>query len=225
MNELLEIQYPAEDEPYIKMVYEVAHKYAENARCSFDDYVSVGIMALHKAKETFDPAKGVKFTTHAYGIIDNDIMKEWQNNVNELSCSTYHVKNTEGAKEEVAFQNATIVAMHNRDRDDEQGLEHDISPSGGFTSVNKVAKAVASGSLSPEEGAQTAEIAEKVDAILDSLDDDDKDIIISRMFQGETFDFIASKMNMSWRSVNYRYHKVKESLKDKFVAAGLDVYA
>jgi len=217
------ITFNEEDKPYMKMIYGLAHKYAENPRCSFEDYVNVGLMGLHKARQTYKNNKSTKFSTHAYNVIKNDIMKEWQNNANILSCSPYHIENTENAKEEIEFHNATTISM-NAPNKKQPNKTREITPSG-FTNYNKTAKAVASGSFSPEETAEKFEIIDKVDSILDSLDEDDRDIIIKRMFEGETFQYIAETKDMSWRTVNYRFHKLMESLKPKFIEVGLDIYA
>jgi len=220
----LKTEYLPEDRQYIDMVYKIAHKYGENTRCSFEDYVSVGLMALHKARETFNKDEGVQFQTYAYHLIESAILKEWQANANELSCSPYHVKNTEGAKEEVSRQNATVISVH-QDVGGDDGSHFNIQNSISTSGINAQVRNVASGAMTPIEAAEQEEIMEKVDDILDTLDKDDRDIIIRRMFQGETFQYIADVKKMSWRTVNYKFHKIKNELKDRFVDAGLDVYA
>lgn len=220
----LKIEYLPEDEPYIEMVYKIAHKYGENTRCSFEDYVSVGLMALHKARASYDDKQDVKFQTYAYRLIETAIMKEWQSNANELSCSPYHVKNTEGAKEEVDKQNATVISVHQDIGNGEGGpltIQNSISTSG----INSQAHSMPSGDLSPVEAAEKEEIMRKVDLILDGLDKDDRDIVIRRIFQGETFQYIADVKGMSWRAVNYKFMKIKDELKVKFESAGLDIYS
>lgn len=219
-----DIIFQEEDRPYMKMIYGLAHKYTDNPRCSFEDYVNVGLMGLHRARQTYTNNKSTKFSTHAYNVIKNDMMKEWQNNANVLSCSAYHIANTKGAKEEIEFQNATTISMNQPNKNQPNKNHREITPSG-FTNYNKTAKAVASGSFSPEEVAEKSEIIDKVDSILDSIDEDDRDIIIKRIFEGETFQYIAETKDMSWRTVNYRFHKLMESLKPRFIEAGLDIYA
>lgn len=224
MKNMNTIQHLPEDEPFIKMVYDIAHKYVENPRVSFEDYANVGLMALHKARATYKDDMDTKFTTYAYNLIERAVMKEWQENANELSCSAYHVKNTEGAKELVGFQNATVLSLSGHLKSEDGDLS-DIIPSGFSASTQSAKRTLASGLQSPEEGAQTAEIIEKVDAILDSLEPQDRDIIYRRMFQGETFETIAQMTGLTWRQAHYKYGKLTESLKDDFVEAGLDIYA
>lgn len=221
----MNIRYDKEDEQYIDMIYKIAHSYPENTRCAFDDYVNVGLAALHKARQLYDadnPGK-VKFITYAYNVIQKDILKEWQNNTNELSCSSYHVVNTPNAKEEVQHQNKTSVSINNHNKDG-QTFEGVISASGG--SLNKRMKLMdASGSFSPQRYAEQCEISDKVNDILSDLDPQDRDILIKRIYQGETFEYISNQHDISWRTLNYKFHKIVNSLKRKFIEEGLDEYA
>jgi len=52
----------------IKLVYKLAHKYA-NRYVVFDDLQSRGMEALHKSVDTFDPSRNTKFTTFAFFYI------------------------------------------------------------------------------------------------------------------------------------------------------------
>jgi RNA polymerase sigma factor (sigma-70 family) len=221
-----DIEYAPEDEPYIKMVYKIAHEYATNARVDFEDYVSVGLAALYKARETYEEGTNAKFSTYAHSVIENAIKKEWQENANMLSCSAYHAKNTDGAADEIRFQNATALSLDVSKRLTNPA-DDDKPKASGAAHKEKPVKPVilASGTDDPEEAAQKDEIIQKVDAIIEEFDKEDRDIIYRRVFAGETFQHIADAKKMSWRAVNYRFKKLQDKLKTKFSKAGLNIYA
>ncbi|MCI0561215.1 MAG: hypothetical protein MN733_22240, partial [Nitrososphaera sp.] len=170
-----------------------------------------------------DPSINKTFLKFAYGNIYNAILKEWQENANALTCSTYHIENTEGAKEEVSFQNATTISLNRLPCEEEIATLAEFLPqSSGFA---KLGKSIPSGWNSPDVEMEKNEVIEKVDSILDTLPPEDKDIVYRRMFQGESFDHIAEIKGESYRHIHYRYYRILESLRDKMVEAGLEDYA
>jgi RNA polymerase sigma factor (sigma-70 family) len=220
------IQHTEADEPYLAMVYGLAGEFngRPNARISLEDYVNVGLAALEKARQTYDEKRDGKFSTHAHNIIYNEMVDEWAQAQNELSCSQYHIRNTEGAKEETAFQNATIVSLSRTlKEEDRQRLADSLPTSSGM--AKNFAGSLPSGFREPSETVEEAELVDKVDEILKTLPADDRDVVHRKIFEGQTFEEIAEARKETWRQVNYRYHQVLEDLKDRFIEAGLDIYA
>ena len=65
MNSILEYQ---------RLVYSIIRKYSYNEG-DFEDLYQVGMMALQKAKENYNPNVGSDFSTYAYLYIKGDIIK------------------------------------------------------------------------------------------------------------------------------------------------------
>lgn len=59
---------------YRYLVYNIANKYRVG-NTPLEDYISVGMIGLIKAKKTFDASKGYKFSTYAYKCIRNEIFQ------------------------------------------------------------------------------------------------------------------------------------------------------
>lgn len=218
---------PEDCEPYIKLVHSIAKKYhkTNNPRIDYDDLVQVGLSAIMQAKTTWDEDRNPRFSSYAYPHIKTAIEKEFQNNINAISGATpYHINNTEGAREEIEFINATTVSL--------QASRRTLTIEGFkcATPINSRKQTlkemmVESGANNPHACAERAEIAEKVDAIIGELEREAQDIVYRRVFCGDTFQNIADAKKLTWRAVNYSFHKSMGQLKDKFVQAGLNVYA
>lgn len=220
------IQHTEADEPYIAQIYKLAYEFhgKPNARIAWEDYVNIGLAALETARKTFDTTRPEKFLTFAYNIIHNEMSDAWAENQNELACSQYHIKNTDGAEAEVKFQNATIVSLSRTVcEDDRQRLADSLPASSGI--AKNFAGSLPSGFREPSESVEQAELVFKVNQIIEDLPADDKDIVRRKIFEGQTFEEIAEARHETWRQVNYRYHQVLDDLKEKFVDAGLDIYA
>ena len=227
-NEIQTITVPEDFEPYIDLVRRLAHSYPTNARCDFEDYVNVGLAAMAKAKELFDPNAGVKFITYAYPIVKNAIEKEWQQNANAVSgCTPYFVNKSDEDREHIRFINNTVVSLSASRKDlDLDPLK--IYTQGGVPKrIRPTLKEmiVESGIDCPESFAQREEIIAKVDELIADLEPEEQDIIYRRVFQEDTFQQIADDKQLTWRTVNYRFHKSMEKLKEKLLEAGLEVYA
>ena len=75
------------------MVISIASRYLDKAKgLEIDDLIQEGRIALHRAIETFDPSRKIKFSTYAYNIIQRSIInvvikhnrKNWKNVTEEL---------------------------------------------------------------------------------------------------------------------------------------------
>lgn len=66
------------------LVHYIVHKYFNKTSCDFDydDYVSVGNIALVKAAKYFDESKGYKFATYASKLIYGEILRYQRDNSN-----------------------------------------------------------------------------------------------------------------------------------------------
>lgn len=227
MDQIPTIEVPDEFKDYIDLVHRIAHAYPTNARCDFEDYVSVGLAALAQARELFDPTRGVKFSTYAFPIVKNAIEKEFQHNANAISgCTPYFIKKDEKHRRAINFINNTTVSLSISRKDLDM---HDVSPQT-YPSPKRLRPSlkeiiVESGTHCPETAAERSEIIDKVDEIIAGLEPEEQDIIFRRVFHEDTFQEIADAKKLTWRTVNYRFHKSMEKIKDKLREAGLEVYA
>jgi RNA polymerase sigma factor (sigma-70 family) len=219
---------PNECKPYIRMVHSIAKRYHKetNPRIDYDDLVSVGLAAIMQARETWDENRNPRFSSYAYPHIKTAIEKEFQNTINVVSgCTPYHINNTEGAKEEIEFINANTVSLQ-ASRKTLEGLGEAVPARGtGRHKPTLKEMMIESGANNPHACAERAEIAEKVDAIIAELEREAQDIVYRRVFCGDTFQDIAKAKKLTWRAVNYSFHKSMGKLKDKFEQAGLKIYA
>ena len=226
-----------EHAPYIDMIKSIARNYAVNVRCGMEDYISVGMMALSEAIRKYNPDENpnTKLSTFAYPFIDNAIRQEFQRSNNTLSgCTPYHIKNTEGAAEEIKYINTSIVSI-TATRGDLDGafganmpinltLRH-ANPKWAWRRPLLREVIVESGVGSPSEQAERMEIADKVDKIIAELPRQDQEIVFRRAFSGDTFKEIAAATGISERQAHYKWERLQSTLKEGFIAAGLECYA
>jgi len=226
------IQYSPEDEEYIRIIYSIAHEFPTSARCDFDDYVNVGLMALQTARETNTEPDKAKFTTYAHAVIRNAIMQEFLKNRNILKCSRYEYNNVAGAAEDTDFHNTKTISLDvKKDKGDDRvvwanntyGAAHKASGRGRRKTLREII--VASGIDRPDEAAEKSEVMEVVSRIVDSLPRDDKDIIYRRVYEGDSLQKIAVEKNISWAAANQRFGQVMQRLKEEFEREGLGDYA
>jgi RNA polymerase sigma factor (sigma-70 family) len=230
MNErkLGEMEVPVEYEDYINLIRRIAHSYPTNPRCDFDDYVSVGMAAFVEAQKTFDPTLDIKLITYVYRPIKNAIEKEFQKTTNALSgCSTYFINKSDEDRAEIEFLNRTAISLSASRKDIDQFYNAPLMVTASGKNIRPSLKQLIVGSASgcPQTSAQRSELIEKVDAIIDDLQPEEQEIIYRRIFQEDTFQEIAEATRLSWRTVNYRYHKSIEKLRELVVKAGLEIYA
>jgi RNA polymerase sigma factor (sigma-70 family) len=228
-TEITTIEVPDEFKEYIDMVRRVAHAYPTNPRCDFEDYVNVGLAALAQAKISYDPDNktGAKFSTYAFPFVKNAIEKEFQATANAISgCTPYFINKGEAHREAIRFINNTTVSLSISRKDlDSYNLlpSHNPSPKRMRPSLKEII--VESGTNCPETSAERGELIDKIDSIIADLDADEQDIIYRRVFHEDTFQEIADAKKLTWRTVNYRFHKCMDKLRDKLLEAGLEVYA
>jgi RNA polymerase sigma factor (sigma-70 family) len=76
---------------HVKLVYKLAHKY-KNPYAEFDDLCGQGILALHKAANTFDFDRNVKFITYAFFYIRKYIIDYINKERRQKTISDDHTK-------------------------------------------------------------------------------------------------------------------------------------
>ena len=214
-----------EDKKYLRMIHLIARKYPINARCGYEDYLSVGIAALADARGKYDATRKAKFITFAYHCIKNAIEKEFQRNHNLVSgCIPYHIQGDKKAEDKIRFLNATTVSLSiSRKEIQDAGLAPPVRNKRFRPAFKDII--MESGLDNPRNNAERLEIKEKMTEMIATLEDDEQDIIYRRVFQGDTFQQIADAKEMTWRAVNYQFHHALETLKRRCTVAGLDIYA
>ena len=226
-NEQPTIEITDEYEDHINLIYRIARAYPTNARCDLDDYVSVGMAAYAEAKKSFDPERGIKLITYVYRPIKNAIEKEFQNNANVISgCTPYFINKDEAHRDKIRFINNTTVSLSTsrRDLSDFFHIAPHAYTSGKSIQPSLKEMIVESGTNCPQECAERTELIEKVDAIIESLEPEEQDIIYRRFFNEDSFQKIADATNLTWRVANGRYHKCMEKLRDRLIEVGLNIY-
>ena len=72
----------------LRLVAHIAKKYY--AADTPEDLISTGSIGLIKAVNTFDPARGIKFSTYASRCLENAILSQ-QNKLNSEAKTSHHV--------------------------------------------------------------------------------------------------------------------------------------
>jgi RNA polymerase sigma factor (sigma-70 family) len=222
---MIELEIPKEIECVMPMIHSLVNKdYRFNARIGREDLIQVGITAAMMALPDFDASRGTKFSSYAFPIIRNAIMKEWQGIMNEVSGGTpYHINNTDGAKDEIEFHNRNTISLNSSTRMIED-LPSTAKPSNIKHGTNMVSLAGESGVDGPYDTLEREEAKEQLRTIMDELDDDAREIMY-RHTDGETFAEIARDKDMPQHTVARTYHKSRLILKGKCEEVGLDQYA
>ncbi len=103
------------------VLHEVSTKF-KNTLCDKKDLVSIGLIGLLKAVDTYDVSKGFDITTYASRCIDNEILtylkkiKKYQN-VTSIDDTTFHSKNGSTLKIEDQLNDDTDIAFEYETRD------------------------------------------------------------------------------------------------------------
>ena len=78
----------------IKLVIERYRKKFSTTPLDYQDVISIGLIGLIKAVDSYEPRKNVKFSTYAFKCIDNEIyrvLKKNKNDFHNISYETYIV--------------------------------------------------------------------------------------------------------------------------------------
>lgn len=70
-----------------KMIFKLAHKWANRSYVEFEEFVSTGNLALCVAHKNFNADRGAKFSSYAYACINNAM--------NDAAMKAYRISNTE----------------------------------------------------------------------------------------------------------------------------------
>lgn len=76
------MQLTPEQQKLVEDNHNLIYSFLNSHRLSIDDYYDVAAIGLCKAAYHFDPAKGIAFSTYAYKLIQNEILREMRKNNN-----------------------------------------------------------------------------------------------------------------------------------------------
>lgn len=222
------IEVPDELQEYMPMILKLAERYDQNEtpRASREDYINAGLAAAYDAIESYDSTRGAKLKTYMWSAIRNRMDDEFTQTRNVVSgCTPHRLKTDETVRKEIDFINNSALSL--------SVSRHDIVP---VYPKNPMAEPkrprptlkeiiVESGIENPLERVEKLEIQEQIGALLEELDDQSREIVYRRIFDGDTFQSIADDNDWSYRTVTYRFTKALELLKNKCEKFGLDIYA
>lgn len=207
---------------YKKLIYSIIKKYSNNY--NNDDLFQAGMMGLIKASKYYDNKYNVKFTSFAYKYIVGEILKVLREDRNikigrdiisdykkilftkEYTYKKYgrNLSNFELSKilnmsedriREVISYNETCISLNNIISDDEKLSLEDILPSN-----NNI----------------DSDMIDLKDAF-NSLNNNEKELIIDRYYNNKTQTEIAKEKNLSQVKI-YRYErKILDKMKDRML--------
>lgn len=204
---------------YENLVYSIINKYNGFDK---DDLYQVGIMGLVQAYKNYNSSFNVKFSSYAYYYILGEVTKYIRENRSiRVSKDLLKLK---------SLIDKTIVLMTQR-----LGREPSISEVSLYLEIDeeKINEVLSSVSdvrsldyAYDEEGCEmyaslgVEEVGMNLDLInlrdeINSLSDDEKELIISRYFDDMTQSEVSSKLGISQVQVSRKESKVLEKLKNK----------
>lgn len=204
---------------YENLVYSIINKYSGFDK---DDLYQVGIMGLVQAYKNYNSSFNVKFSSYAYYYILGEVTKYIRENRSiRVSKDLLKLK---------SLIDKTIVLMTQR-----LGREPSISEVSLYLEIDeeKINEVLSSVSdvrsldyAYDEEGCEmyaslgVEEVGMNLDLInlrdeINSLSDDEKELIISRYFDDMTQSEVSSKLGISQVQVSRKESKVLEKLKNK----------
>lgn len=204
---------------YENLVYSIINKYSGFDK---DDLYQVGIMGLVQAYKNYKSSFNVKFSSYAYYYILGEVTKYIRENRSiRVSKDLLKLK---------SLIDKTIVLMTQR-----LGREPSISEVSLYLEIDeeKINEVLSSVSdvrsldyAYDEEGCEmyaslgVEEVGMNLDLInlrdeINSLSDDEKELIISRYFDDMTQSEVSSKLGISQVQVSRKESKVLEKLKNK----------
>lgn len=215
----------------MRLVYNIARRFVGRGY-EIEDLNQIGAMGLVKAIKKFDTSYNVQLSTYAVPFIIGEIkryirddgrikvsrsIKELATKINQIQ-QEYTIKNGEEIKIEKIAELLHVSK-------EEVALAIDANASNVVTSINdpiyneKSGKEVCVGDMIPDENNEELNIADRltINKLIDELNEQEKEIVISRYFKGKTQNEVAKKLGISQVQVSRIEKRILHSMKQKLV--------
>jgi RNA polymerase sigma factor (sigma-70 family) len=166
----------------------IAHKVAERAHMTMDDFRQIGRIAIWKAQKKYIPDDRKSLESYTFDMVRFDLLKEIRRKGNIIAIP--HFRKFEKYKKDVSSLNVTVDEKENQEIQD----------------------------LLPGESLNEDNILNRIvlEQKINSLGEQDKYIVV-QLLKGKSQLQIGKELNMSQMNVSRRYRQAIEKMKEEAV--------
>ena len=243
MSDIAEVwrEYKKTGDPYLQeelvvnyqgLVYKLAHKIVRKLKqgTEVEDLISDGMVGLVKAIEAFEPERGFKFSTYATPVVRGSILnglrrlywlpertrtkaRNYQKAVADLEQVTGRKPTEEdiAAHMEISAKEvydiiADLSSMYLLSLDTPLGTEDNDASVGDMVEDT--------GFVAPESEFEFEEERSALRASLEKLDEREREIIECHYFEGETFESISQRLDVSKQRISQLHLRAVRKMRD-----------
>ena len=213
------------------LVYNIAKRFIGRGY-EIEDLNQIGAMGLVKSIKKFDITYNVQLSTYAVPFIIGEIKRyirddgriKVSRSIKELAIKINQIQNEYALKygEEIKIEKIAEILNISKE---EVALAIDANASNVVTSINepiyneKSGKEVCVGDIIPDENNEEVDIANKltINKLIDELNEQERDIVKLRYFNGKTQTEVAKKLGISQVQVSRIEKRILHSMKQKLV--------
>lgn len=212
------------------LVYNIAKRFAGRGY-EIEDLNQIGAMGLVKSIKKFDTSYNVQLSTYAVPFIIGEIKRyirddgriKVSRSIKELAVKINQIQHDAIKNgEEIKIEKIAELLHVSKE---EVALAIDANASNVVTSINdpiyneKSGKEVCVGDMIPDENNEELNIADRltINKLIDELNEQEKEIVISRYFNGKTQTEVAKKLGISQVQVSRIEKRILHSMKQKLV--------
>ena len=213
------------------LVYNIAKRFIGRGY-EIEDLNQIGAMGLVKSIKKFDITYNVQLSTYAVPFIIGEIKRyirddgriKVSRSIKELAIKINQIQNEYTIKHGEEIKIEKIAEILNISKE-EVALAIDANASNVVTSINepiyneKSGKEVCVGDIIPDENNEEVDIANKltINKLIDELNEQERDIVKLRYFNGKTQTEVAKKLGISQVQVSRIEKRILHSMKQKLV--------
>ena len=213
------------------LVYNIAKRFIGRGY-EIEDLNQIGAMGLVKSIKKFDITYNVQLSTYAVPFIIGEIKRyirddgriKVSRSIKELAIKINQIQNEYALKHGEEIKIEKIAEILNISKE-EVALAIDANASNVVTSINepiyneKSGKEVCVGDIIPDENNEEVDIANKltINKLIDELNEQERDIVKLRYFNGKTQTEVAKKLGISQVQVSRIEKRILHSMKQKLV--------
>ena len=211
------------------LVYNIAKRFIGRGY-EIEDLNQIGAMGLVKSIKKFDITYNVQLSTYAVPFIIGEIKRyirddgriKVSRSIKELAIKINQIQNEYALKHGEEIKIEKIAEMLNISKE-EVALAIDANASNVVTSINepiyneKSGKEVCVGDIIPDENNEEVDIANKltINKLIDELNEQERDIVKLRYFNGKTQTEVAKKLGISQVQVSRLEKRILKNLEDE----------
>lgn len=213
------------------LVYNIAKRFIGRGY-ETEDLNQIGAMGLVKSIKKFDTSYNVQLSTYAVPFIIGEIKRyirddgkvKVSRSIKELAAKINQIQQEHIRKNGEEIRIEKIAEILNVLKE-EVALAIDANAANVVTSINdpiyneKSGKEICVGDMIPDENNEEANITDRltINKLIDELGEQEKEIVISRYFNGKTQSEVAKKLGISQVQVSRIEKKILYSMKQKLV--------